>query len=52
MLLASIAVASMLACVGALADDLAAFLSGASRNCIACDLSGRDLKARAQAGAA
>ena len=32
--------------VAALAADVDAFLSGASKSCVGCDLSGRDLKAR------
>jgi hypothetical protein len=43
-MLSTIAVAAGLASAASHADDPASFLSGAIRNCIACDPSARDLR--------
>ena len=45
-MLLSLGVATTLLSVSSRADDADAFLSGSARNCIECDLSGRDLKER------
>ena len=42
----SLGVAAALLCAQAMAADPDAFLAGTSRNCVECDLSGRDLKER------